>query len=53
MKAMKRHREFEDDPMMRELHEIREKMYLEMRYMNPEERMKRINETARLQPSSQ
>lgn len=44
---MKRYREFEDDPMMRELHEVREKMYLEMRHLTPEERIKRINETAR------
>jgi len=44
---MKRYREFEDDPMMRELHEVREKMYLEMRHLTPEERIKRINEAAR------
>jgi len=43
---MKRYREFEDDPMMKELHEVRERMYLEMRHLSPEERIKRINEAA-------
>ena len=38
---------------MRELHQIREQMYEEMKHLSPEERAKRINEQAEVFLKSQ
>jgi hypothetical protein len=43
---MKKKEEFADDPMMKELHEIREKHYLQTKNLSVKERTRQINQEA-------